>query len=146
MFPLLVFVASLVCLGNLIGLALFIAAYRRQAARQRELLHQTRDDFQEAINQILDRYQTLRTRVDQAEEAGQAIGADQVEEAEPEFATIATMLPAIRPIGTGINFSKRAQILRLHRQGAGTSRIAEETGLPKAEVELVVKLHSAAAV
>lgn len=133
MLPILVFAGSLICLANLLGLALFALAYRRQSARQRELLHQTRDDFQEAINQILDRYQALRERVEEEE----------VE--ENEFETIATTLPAIRPLGNGITFSKRAQILRLHRQGESPAQIAENLGVGKAETELVIKLHAATA-
>jgi len=136
MLPILVFAGSLICLGNLLGLALFILAYRRQSARQHELLQKTRGDFQDALNQILNRYQELRT---QAEDEG-----EWEQEDAPEYETIATTLPALQPLGTGLNFSKRTQILRLHRQGASAGEISVELGVQKAEVELIVKLHRGA--
>jgi hypothetical protein len=123
------------CLANLLGLALFVAAHRRQASRQKELLRQTRDDFQEAINQILDRYQELRGQV-----------SDTAEE-DPGFEMIAgttpaASIPAVAAVGDGMNFSRRAMILRLHRQGESPARIAAAVGLPKAQVELLVKVHA----
>jgi hypothetical protein len=141
MLPVLVFAGSLICLANLLGLALFILAHRRQAARQSDLLQQTRGDFQEAINQILDRYQSLRERLD----SEQTEGEDEVTEREPEFQTVGfaseDLRHAPRQLGGGMNFSRRALVLRLHRRGESPLRIAQSLGLPQAEVDLVLKLH-----
>ena len=139
MLPLLVFTGALVCLGNLLGLGLFVLAHRRQIARQTDSLTQTRDDFQEAINQLLDRYQDLRDRVEQPPETAEI-------EARPsaprhEFETVLTTTPSTVQIQTGMNLTKRVQILRLHRRGENPSHIAASLGVPRAEVDLVVKLH-----
>ena len=148
MLPLLVFTGALVCLGNLLGLGLFVLAYRRQVSRQRESLTQTRDDFQEAINQILDRYQDLRDQIG-SEPLGLA-SADQDEPAPElsvapalrhEFEPVLTTTPSTVHLQTSMNLTKRVQILRLHRRGENPSHIAASLGVPQAEVELVVKLH-----
>lgn len=155
MLPILVFVGALICLANLLGLALFALSFRRQAKRQRELLQRTRSDFQDALNQVLDRYQDLRAEQDleDEEDLPQATGRETTtpeatrrisSSAErPVFETIATTLPALPTVGAGINFGKRTQILRLYRQGEGTAEIGAAVGVPRAEVELVIKMHNA---
>ncbi len=54
--------------------------------------------------------------------------------AEPVFATPITL-------DTGMNLSKRVQILRLNRRGESTAHIASVLNLPLAQVELVLKLQ-----
>lgn len=46
---------------------------------------------------------------------------------------------------TGMNLSKRVQILRLHRRGETATHIASVLSLPLAQVELVLKLQRQAA-
>ena len=131
MLPLLVFSGALICLGNLLGLGLFALAYRRQATRQSESLTQTRDDFQDAINQILDCYQGLREQIEQSP-------------APPprhDFQPVLATTPSTVHLQTSMNLTKRVQILRLHRRGESPSHIATSLGVPQAEVDLVVKLN-----
>jgi hypothetical protein len=137
MLPLLVFIGALVCLGNLLGLGLFALAYRRQAARQAERLNQTRDDFQEAINQLLDRYQDLREQTHAHE-----LPASPAEASPPhhDFEPILATTPATLHLQGGMNLTKRVQILRSHRRGENSAQIAATLGVPRAEVDLVVKL------
>ena len=42
---------------------------------------------------------------------------------------------------TGMNITRRTQILRLHRRGESTEAIAATLGLRRNEVELLVKVH-----
>jgi DNA-binding NarL/FixJ family response regulator len=52
------------------------------------------------------------------------------------------MLVAPAPARSGLNLSKRTQVLRLHRAGESSSGIAASLGLPRGEVELLIKVHS----
>ncbi len=45
------------------------------------------------------------------------------------------------PPPSGLNLGKRAQALRLHRRGDSPESIAAALGLPRSEVELLVKVH-----
>jgi len=45
----------------------------------------------------------------------------------------------------GMNLSRRAQILRMHKRGERPEQIAAALNLPPSEVELLLKLHLAAA-
>jgi len=54
------------------------------------------------------------------------------------------MLVAPAPARSGLNLSKRTQVLRLHRAGESSSGIAASLGLPRGEVELLIKVHSMA--
>jgi hypothetical protein len=40
-----------------------------------------------------------------------------------------------------LNLSKRTQVLRLHRAGEGSAAIATSLGLPRGEVDLLIKVH-----
>lgn len=51
------------------------------------------------------------------------------------------MLVAPAPARSGLNLSMRTQVLRMHRAGQDTSGIAGALGLPRAEVELLIKVH-----
>ena len=46
------------------------------------------------------------------------------------------------PSRSGLNLSKRTQVLRLHRAGENVSGIATSLGLPRGEVELLIKVQS----
>lgn len=54
------------------------------------------------------------------------------------------MLVAPSPARSGMNLSKRTQVLRLHRSGESSAGIAASLGLPRGEVELLIKVHSMA--
>ena len=46
------------------------------------------------------------------------------------------------PCGTGINLTKRAQVLRMHRRGEPVPSIAAALETPSNEVALLLKVHS----
>ena len=51
------------------------------------------------------------------------------------------MLVAPAPARSGLNLSKRTQVLRMHRAGQDSAGIAAALALPRAEVELLIKVH-----
>ncbi|HVN06394.1 MAG TPA: hypothetical protein VMT86_18360 [Bryobacteraceae bacterium] len=51
------------------------------------------------------------------------------------------MLVAPAAARSGLNLSKRTQVLRLHRAGHDIAGIATTLSLPRAEVDLLVKVH-----
>jgi len=51
------------------------------------------------------------------------------------------MLVAPAPVRSGLNLSKRTQVLRMHRGGQDSAGIAAALALPRAEVELLIKVH-----
>jgi DNA-binding NarL/FixJ family response regulator len=64
---------------------------------------------------------------------------------EPEaplaLATLNTAVNTSVTIDTGMNLSKRVQILRLSRRGESSAHIASLLNIPLAQVELVLKLQ-----
>jgi len=50
--------------------------------------------------------------------------------------------PGSRQAGTGINLTKRAQVLRMHRRGEPVTSIAAALETPSNEVALLLKVHS----
>jgi hypothetical protein len=54
------------------------------------------------------------------------------------------VLSASQPSRTSINISKRTQALRLHQRGEPLERIAAVLGIPRSELELLVKLRTTA--
>jgi DNA-binding NarL/FixJ family response regulator len=52
------------------------------------------------------------------------------------------MLVAPTPARSGLNLSKRTQVLRMHRMGQGNAGIAADLALPRSEVDLLIKVHS----
>jgi hypothetical protein len=51
------------------------------------------------------------------------------------------MLVAPVPARSGLNLSKRTQVLRMHRTGHDSAAIAAELALPRSEVELLIRVH-----
>jgi uncharacterized NAD-dependent epimerase/dehydratase family protein len=51
------------------------------------------------------------------------------------------MLVPPSPARSGLNLSKRTQVLRMHRAGQDVDGIAASLALPRAEVELLIKVH-----
>jgi hypothetical protein len=60
-------------------------------------------------------------------------------EAEERASSIGAPLPARR----SVNLSKRSQVIRLSRRGEPIETIAVTLGLPRREVELLLKVHQA---
>jgi hypothetical protein len=61
-----------------------------------------------------------------------------------DLAHQAGMLVAPAPVRSGLNLSKRTQVLRMHRAGQDTAEISAMLALPRSEVELLIKVHSIA--
>jgi hypothetical protein len=51
------------------------------------------------------------------------------------------MLVEPAPARSGLNLSKRTQILRMHRSGQDSAGIASSLSLPRSEVDLLIKVH-----
>ncbi len=49
------------------------------------------------------------------------------------------------PVRRSVNLSKRSQVIRLSRRGEPVENIATTLGLPRREVELLLKVHQASA-
>jgi hypothetical protein len=45
------------------------------------------------------------------------------------------------PTKSGLNLSKRGQVLQMYRRGQQPEQIAENLGLPLTEIELLIKVH-----
>jgi hypothetical protein len=45
------------------------------------------------------------------------------------------------PAKSGLNLSKRGQVLQLHRRGQTREQIAASLGLPLTEIDLLIKVH-----
>jgi len=69
----------------------------------------------------------------------EAAGGDTPRVVEPAFSDMTGFLaPSARP---GMNLSRRVQALRLLRRGEDLGHIAAALGVPRNEVELVVRIH-----
>lgn len=51
------------------------------------------------------------------------------------------MLVAPAPAKSGLNLSKRGQVLQMHRRGQAPEQIAASLGLPLTEIDLLIKVH-----
>jgi len=51
------------------------------------------------------------------------------------------MLVAPAPAKSGLNLSKRGQVLQMHRRGQAPQQIAASLGLPLTEIDLLIKVH-----
>jgi predicted RNase H-like nuclease (RuvC/YqgF family) len=51
------------------------------------------------------------------------------------------MLVPPPPLRSGFNLGKRTQVLRMHRAGRDPAAIAAELGVPRGEVELLIKIQ-----
>ena len=80
--------------------------------------------------------QILSSALDQARLAVERLEADL---REVERQTGMMVPPA--PTRSGLNLSKRTQVLRMHRAGQDGTTIATALALPRAEVDLLIKVH-----
>jgi hypothetical protein len=51
------------------------------------------------------------------------------------------MLVQPAPTRSGLNLSKRGQVLQLHRRGQSPEQISTSLGLPLTEIDLLIKVH-----
>jgi type II secretory pathway component PulM len=51
------------------------------------------------------------------------------------------MLVQPAPTRSGLNLSKRGQVLQLHRRGQSPEQISASLGLPLTEIDLLIKVH-----
>lgn len=110
--------------GLVLCLYLFFSLARdidRVAAR----LKQTDASARAAQDDVGNRLQDLLARVNEVEQC-------------------ASLLVPPPPPRSGLNLSARTQAIRLFRRGDDSSRIATVLGLPRNEVELLIKVHKLA--
>jgi DNA-binding NarL/FixJ family response regulator len=87
---------------------------------------------QEGQQQVL----ALQAALGEARAAAQSLETD-LREVERQTG----MLVAPQPARSGLNLSKRTQVLRMHRSGHDNAGIAAALALPRAEVDLLIKVH-----
>lgn len=110
------------------GLALFVARQQHRAARERaeaDWLRRTAT-WEAALETISQRVESLTTELrDLEEQIPKSVGA----------------LSGAAIPRTGLNLTKRAQALRMHRRGDPPDQIAVLLELPLQEVDLLLKVH-----
>jgi len=82
-----------------------------------------------------------RTREFSSDSARQAVAAVDRLATEVRELPPATSPPAVGPPRSGMNLTKRSQILRLHRRGDSPEQIATGLEIPLQEVTLLLKVH-----
>lgn len=80
--------------------------------------------------------QSLEGALDEARDAIKTLAAD-LQAVERQTG----MLVEPAPARSGLNLSKRTQILRMHRSGLDNGGIASSLSLPRSEVDLLIKVH-----
>ncbi len=83
-----------------------------------------------------DEKSALETALSEARAATQGV-ADNLQEVERQTG----MLVPPPPARSGMNLSKRTQILRMYRSGNDSAGIAAALSVPRAEVDLLIKVH-----
>jgi DNA-binding NarL/FixJ family response regulator len=111
-----------------VGLGLCLYLFATLKAEIRSLFRRSLEERQQV--------QALETAVADARMAVQALAAD-LREVERQTG----MLVAPAPAQSGMNLSKRTQVLRMHRAGQDGAGIASALALPRSEVELLIKVH-----
>jgi len=117
-----------VALSSLLALYLWLSArveQQRQARRQRGVL----EDLESDLAAVRAEAQSLR--------AGLAALEDSVRDI---LDTSGALVPPA-PARSGLNLSARSQVLRRHRFGEPPAEIAASLGLPRAEVDLLLKVN-----
>ena len=114
----------LLAAGMGLCLYLFITLKREIAG----LLHKREEDRRQI--------DSLATALEQARAEARAVEAD-LREVEKQTG----MLVPPQPARSGLNLSKRTQVLRMHRGGHDNAGIASALALPRAEVDLLIKVH-----
>jgi hypothetical protein len=117
---------SYVLLAAGLGLCLYLFATLK--AEIRDLLRRYLEERQQV--------QALAAALGEARIVVQELGAD-VRAMELQTG----MLVAPAAARSGLNLTKRTQVLRMHRGGQDSVGIAAALALPRAEVELMIKVH-----
>ena len=81
-----------------------------------------------------DRSEGLESRLAQSAEAIERLRLQQEEKAEQPPVQAA-------PLGQALNLNKRGQVLRMQRRGENPETIAGALGIPRNEVDLLLKVH-----
>ncbi len=58
-----------------------------------------------------------------------------------ELTRVSGLLVSPEPPRSGLNLTKRSQVLQMHRRGSAPSEIAAALALPQNEVDLLLKVH-----
>lgn len=111
-----------------LGLGLSAYLFVTLKAEMRGLLQRRVEDLRKV--------KALETNLEEARRTVQVLETD-LREVERQTG----MLVAPSPTRSGLNLSKRTQVLRMHRVGQDTASIAAALALPRAEVELLEKVH-----
>ena len=112
----------IVGLGLCVYLFLSLKAELYNAGRRRRKAQSQVEAVENTLGELRLRVQTLETELRDCEQQ-----------------TGMLVPPAAAP--SGLNLSKRTQVLRLDRAGQDSSVIASALGLPRHEVELLIKVH-----
>jgi hypothetical protein len=115
---------SLLAVGLSLGLYLFVTLKWELRTLQRRQ--------QESQQQVL----ALEAALGEARAAAAGLETD-----VREIASQTGMLVAPQPTPSGLNLTKRTQVLRMHRAGQDSAGIAAALTLPRAEVDLLIKVH-----
>ena len=97
-------------------------ALRRNFRRGMTAIQQDLQNSQAEITQLQQRLAEAVAKIQDAEERA------------------GVLVPPTSP-GSGLNVSRRTQVIRMSRRGDGAETIATSLHLPKREVELVLKVH-----
>jgi len=110
------------------GLALFVARQQHRTARERAEADWARRTatWEAALETISQRVESLTAEL------------RDLEEQIPRSGVALSSAPIPR---TGLNLTKRAQALRMHRRGDPPDQIAALLELPLQEVDLLLKVH-----
>jgi hypothetical protein len=111
-----------------VGFGLCLYLFVTLKIELRRLLRRRMEDRQQV--------QALESALGEARLALERLGAD-LREVEGQTG----MLVPPAPARSGLNLSKRTQVLRRHRAGEDPAGIAAALGLPRGEVELLIKVH-----
>ena len=112
---------ALLAAGLALCLYLFVSAKRDLRAAERRIGKQ-QAETEERIRKAQQEIAELRGALQEAEER-------------------AGMLVPPQAPRSGLNLSRRSQVLRMHRRGDRPEYIAATLGVPLGEVELLVKVH-----
>jgi len=120
--PLVCYILLAVSLGLVLYLFVTLKAEIRRAERRSLADRQQVAELQEALGETRLAVATLETDLREVERQ-------------------TGMLVAPEPARSGLNLSKRTQVLRMQRTGQDSAGIATALALPRAEVELLLKVH-----
>jgi hypothetical protein len=81
--------------------------------------------------------ESLESRIAQAAEAVEALRAQMEQKAQE------SPVPVL-PIGGALNLNRRGQVLRMRRRGESPETISGSLGIPRNEVDLLLKVHELA--